>query len=135
MKNPVKWHKLQRRLQHRQVKNLVEELKEAELEMEVSICEAEQGEVLNEDEDLKTEMSSETKGSHDFKSGNLCMFAGETCEEGQFSDIDIKEEEDRHNLKIFLKEEVEKDIKQSSKGLDEIEENTIEIFLSHVKDL
>ena len=74
-------------------------------------------------------------GSHDFKSNNLCMFTDETCEEGQFANIVIKEEEDRHNLNYFLKEEVEKDIKQSSEGLDEIEENTIEIFLSHVEDL
>jgi len=51
------------------------------------------------------------------------MFLGETCEEGHSADIDIKQEE------------VEKDIKQSSEGLDEIEENGIEIFLSHVKDL
>ena len=50
-KNPVKWHKLQRRLQHRQVKSLVEELREAELEMEISICEAEQAEVLGKEED------------------------------------------------------------------------------------
>lgn len=34
---------------------LVEELEEDELEMEVSICEAEQGEVVDGDEDLKTE--------------------------------------------------------------------------------
>lgn len=122
-KNPVKWHKLQRRLQQRQVKRLVEEISEAELEMEVSICEREQGEVLGEDEDLKTETSSETKGSHDFKSDHFCMFTSEKCDEGQFVDIDIKHEE------------VEKDIRQSSEGLDEIEERTIEIFLSHVKDL
>jgi len=32
-------------------------------------------------------------------------------------------------------EEVGKDIKQPSEGLDEIEEKTIEIFLSHVEDL
>jgi len=42
-KKPVKWHKLQRRLQHRQVRWLMEGLKEAELEMkmEMSIYEAE----------------------------------------------------------------------------------------------
>jgi len=114
---------------------MVEELREAELEMEVSICELEKGEVLGEDEDLKTETSSETKGSHDFKFDNLFMFVDETCEEGQFVDIVVKEEEDRYNLNYVLKEEVEKDIKQSSEGLDEIEEKTIEIFLSHVEDL
>lgn len=113
----------------------MEKLREAEFEMEVSICEREQGEVLGEDEDLKAETSSKTKESHDFKSENLCMFAGETCEGGKLADIDIKKEEDRNNLNYVLKEEVEKDIKQSSKGLDEIEEKTIEVFLSYVKDL
>ena len=54
---------------------------------------------------------------------------GGTHEEGQFSDIVIKKEEDGQNLNSVLKEEVEKDIKQSSKGLDET------VFLSHVKDL
>jgi len=115
----------------------MEKLREAELEMEVSNCEPEQGEVLgeDEDEDLKTKTSSETKGSHDFKYDNLFMFADETCEEGQFSDIVIKEEEDMQNLNSVMKEEVEKDIKKSSEGFDEIKEKTIEIFLSHVEDL
>ena len=47
--------------------------------MEESICKPEQGEFLgeSEDEDLKTETSSEAKGSNDFKSDNLCMFVGE----------------------------------------------------------
>ena len=60
-----------------------EKLKEVGLEMEESICEPKQGEILgeSEDEDLKTETSSEAKGSHGFKSDNLCMFAGETCKE------------------------------------------------------
>ena len=42
-KKPVEWHKLQKRLQQRQVKWLMGKLKEAELEMkmEVSICERE----------------------------------------------------------------------------------------------
>ena len=41
--------------------------------------EMEQGEFLgdSEDEDLKTEISSKDKGTHGFKSENLCMFAGE----------------------------------------------------------
>lgn len=51
-KKPVKWSKLQRRLQQRQVNWLVEKLREPELEMEVSICEAEQGEVLGEEEGI-----------------------------------------------------------------------------------
>lgn len=92
-KKPVKWHNLQRRLWQRQVKSLVEELREAELEMEVSICEIEQGEVLAEDEDLKTETSSETKGSHNFKSDNFGMFVGDICEEGQFANIVINKDE------------------------------------------
>jgi len=64
--------------------------------MEESICEPEQGEILGEteDEDLKTKTSSEAKGSHGFKSDNLCTFAGATCE-GQFSNIVIMEEEDK----------------------------------------
>ena len=52
--------------------------------------EMEQGEFLrdSEDEDLKTETSSKTKGSHGFKSDNLCMFAGER----QLADIVMKKE-------------------------------------------
>ena len=49
-KKAVKWSELQRRLQQRQVKWLVEELREAELEKEVSICEEKHGEVLGKDE-------------------------------------------------------------------------------------
>lgn len=102
----------------------MEKLKEAELEMEVSIFEPEQGEVLGEgeDEDLKTKTSSETKRQHDFKSYDLYMFAGETCEEGKFVYIVIKEEEDKKNINFILKEEVEKYIKQPSGGLEEVEE-------------
>jgi hypothetical protein len=33
------------------------------------------------------------------------MFAGGTCEEGQFADIVINEEEDRHNLNSVMKGE------------------------------
>ena len=140
----MKWHKLQRGLQQRQVRWLMEELKEVELEMkmEVSICEAEQGEVMREDEDLKNKTSSEAKGSHGFKSDNLCMFASETCKEGQFADIVIKEEEDKQNQNSVLEEDeidrshiqLEEDLKQPSEGLEEIEEGTIEEFLNHMKD-
>lgn len=49
-KKVVKWYKLQRRLQKRQVKWLMENLREAQLEMEVSICEPQLGEVLGEEE-------------------------------------------------------------------------------------
>ena len=95
-KKPVEWHEMQRRLQQKQMRWLMEKLKEVELGMEDSICEPEQGEILgeSEDEDLKTETSSEAKGSHGFKSDNLCIFASETCKEGQFVDTVIKEEED-----------------------------------------
>jgi len=149
-------------------------LKEVKLEMEESICELEQGEILGEsedytkdkewrssedlmgywdsskqheemltkDEDLKTKTSSETKRSDGFKSDNLCMFAGETCE-GQFTDIVIKEEEDKKNIYSILEEDeidrshiqLGKYIKKACEGLDEIEEETIEEFLNHIKDL
>ena len=50
-----------------------------EVEVEEYICEPEQGEFLgdSEDEGLKSETSSKTKGSYGFKSDNLWMFAGE----------------------------------------------------------
>ena len=93
----MKSHQMKRMLEKIQVKWLKEKIKEVELEMEESICEPEQGEFRGESEDeyLKTETSSEAKGSHGFKSENLCMFAGETCKEGQFADIVIKEKEDK----------------------------------------
>lgn len=94
-KKAVKWSKLQRRLQERQVKWLVEKLREVELEMEVSICEAEHGEVLVKDEDwryvedlmnycensrqqgdMMVEASSDTTKSYVFKTDSLCMIAG-----------------------------------------------------------
>ena len=50
-KKPVKWHEMQRRIQQNQVKWLMEKLKEVKLEMEESICEPEQGEILGETED------------------------------------------------------------------------------------
>ena len=72
---------MQRRLQKNKVKWLKGKLEEVELEMEEYICEPKQGEILGEteDEDLKTESSSEANGSHGFKTNNLCMYAGETC--------------------------------------------------------
>jgi len=50
----VKCSKLHRRLHQRQVKWFMEKLREDELEMEVYICEIEQGEVLGEDEDWRS---------------------------------------------------------------------------------
>ena len=58
-----------------------------------------------QNKELKTETSTKTKRSYGFKSDILCMFAGGTCEEGQFTDIIIKEEEDRKNLNYVLKGE------------------------------
>lgn len=57
-----------------------------------------------QEEDLKTGTSSEAKRSYGVKFDNLCMFVGGTCEEGQFVDIVIKEEEDMQNLNSVLKE-------------------------------
>ena len=51
-KQQVKWYKLNRKIQQRQVKWLREKLREDELEMEVSICEPDQGEVLGEEEGI-----------------------------------------------------------------------------------
>ena len=61
-------------------------------EVEEYICEPEQGEFLgdSEDEGLKTETSSKTKGSYIFKSDNLWMFAGEI----QLADIVMKKGKD-----------------------------------------
>ena len=42
---------MQRRLQQKKVRWLIEKLKEVELEMEESICEPEQGEILGERDD------------------------------------------------------------------------------------
>ena len=65
--------------------------------MEEYIFKPKQGEFVGESEyeDLKAETSSEAKGSHGFKTDNLCMYAGKTCKEGQLADIVIKEEEDK----------------------------------------
>jgi len=54
----------------------------------------------NEDEDLKTETSSKTKGSHGFKSDNLCIFAGER----QLADFFMKKERDQQNQNYVLEE-------------------------------
>jgi len=138
---PVKWHEMQRRLQKKQVKWLKEKFNEVDLEMDESICEPEQGEFLGEteDEDLKIKTSSEAKRSGDFKFDNLCMFVSE----GQFIDIVMKKEEDQQNRNSILEKDeidishiqLEKDIKQPSEGLEEIEEETIAEFLNHMNDV
>ncbi len=100
-KKPVEWHEIQRRIQQKQVKWLKEKLKEVELEMEESICEPEQGEFLGEskDEDLKSETSSKAKGSNDFKTDNLCLYAG----------IVMKKEEEQKNQNYVLgKDEIDR---------------------------
>ena len=51
-KKLLKCHKLQGKLQWRQVRWLLEKLKEAQLEMEVFICELDQGEFLGEKEGI-----------------------------------------------------------------------------------
>ena len=118
----MKWSKLQGRIQQRQVKWLVEKLKEAELRMEVSIYEVEQDEVLGEDEDWRsvedlmnycensrqqgdmiTEASSETTRSHVFKTDNLCMIASiagekQLCEDVFRMDEDLEVKGDKENF-------------------------------------
>lgn len=53
-KKPVKWPKLQRRLQKREVKGLMENFREAEEKMEDSICRLEQGEILGEEDNERS---------------------------------------------------------------------------------
>ena len=103
----------------------MEKLREAELEMkmEVSICEAEQGEVLSDDEELKTETLSEAKGSHGFKSDNLCMFAGER----QLADIVMKKAKDQQNQNSILEEhEIDRSHIQLEKMIMEDQRNATE---------
>ena len=57
-----------------------------------------------QDEDVMAEISSEAKRSHDLKSDILCMFAGETYEDGQFYDIVMKKKEGRQILNYVMKE-------------------------------
>jgi len=90
MRRKIRWHKLQK---------MKEKMMNAQLKKEILR--------INEylEKDLKTKTSSETKMSHDFKFDHLYMFAGETCEEGKFVDIVIKEEEDKKNLNFIMKED------------------------------
>ena len=105
---------------------------------------------------LKTETSSETKRSHDFKSNNLCMFTGGTCEECQTTDIVTKEEdgtarshENVHTQlgKSFTFQHIESrgilthddgqklEIEKSIGKHEEIEERNIEEFLKCIEVL
>ena len=95
----MKWHRLQEKKEHRlnaRGKEVV--LRATEYQDKVLECEAEQGQIFDENdedvekrsigdlldhmedseqqEDLMTEASSETKRSYDFKSDNLCINAG-----------------------------------------------------------
>ena len=58
-----------------------------------------------QDEDVMAETSSEAKRSHDLKYDILCMFAGETYEDGQFFYIVTKKKEGKQSLTSVLKED------------------------------
>lgn len=88
MRRKIRWHRLQRRNEQMMNSRLKEEL--------LRISEY-------QEEKLKNKTSSETKMYYGVKFDNLCMFAGGTCEEGQFVDIVTKEEEDMKNLNSVLK--------------------------------
>ena len=53
-RKPMKWPKLQRSLQQEQIKWLMQNLREAETEMEVSIFRPEQGEMLGEEDNERS---------------------------------------------------------------------------------
>ena len=90
LKKTIKWPKLQQRLQQRRIKWLVEELRTIELDMEVSICKLERGEILGDDErsaedlmnywdssrqheNMLTEEAGEATKAYIFKSDKLCV--------------------------------------------------------------
>ena len=108
------------------------------------------------EKDLKTETSSETKGSNDLTYDDFCMFVGRTCGEGQTVDIVTKEEngtaryfENVHTQlgKSFVFQHIGNrgdltyddgqnlEIQQSIGQLEEIEERTIKEFLKCIEDL
>ena len=60
MKNKVRWHSLQVKLQQKMFSELKKELKEVEYEMEVSYCEPEQGPLLGEDDEVEKERPTES---------------------------------------------------------------------------
>ena len=119
---------------------MVEEIREAELEMEFSICEIEHGEIVGEDEDWRSEedlmnhmkdleqegdvmtkASSETTRSYAFKTDSLCMIAGIAREKKPFEDVsrvdeDLEVKGDKEN---FLEEE-EFDQMQQEESMDEL---------------
>ena len=82
MREKMKWHSL-----HKKKEKVIKAQWEDEI-LKASECLGEY---------LKTKVSSEAKISQCFKTDILCMFAGETGKEGQFVDVVIKEEGDRHN--------------------------------------
>ena len=146
-KKVVKWSKLQRRLKQRQVKSLLEEHRETELEMEESICKLEQGEILGEDEDwrsvedlmnhmkdleqkgdMMTESSSETTRSYVVKTDSFYMMACIVGEKKPFEvifriDEDLEVKGDKENFS----EEEEFDWIQKKEYMDESVEAIIEI--------
>ena len=124
----MKWHRLQKTKEHRmnaQWKEVV--LIENEYQDEVLMCKLEYDSLLddsNEDieertieyflnfvesseqqEGLMIETLREAKRSTDFKSDNLCMFAGIKHDGGQFPDIFIQEKEKKHNFNFVLKKD------------------------------
>lgn len=125
-KKAVRWSKLHRRLQQKQVKWQAKELTEAKLEMEESICKQEQGEILGEVEDqrfvedlmnnmkdseqrgdMMIEALIETIRSYIFKIDSLCMMVGIVVEKKPFEDI-FRIDEDlevKGNKENFSKEE------------------------------
>ena len=77
MKKKLKWH----RLQMKREKMISAQQKERLLRM-----------IEYLEKDLKTETSTETKGSNDFTSDDFCMFVGKTCGGGKTVDVVTKEE-------------------------------------------
>ena len=108
------------------------------------------------EKDLKTETSSETKGSNDFTSNKFCMFAGRTCEGGQTADVVTKEENgttryfvDVHTqlgksfafqyngrkINLNYEDGQKLEIEKSIGNLEKTEERTIEEFMKCIEDL
>ena len=72
MKNKVRWHSLQVKLQQNMFARLKKELREVEFEMEVSYCELEHGPLLGEDDEAEKERPIESLMNF-LKSTNLLM--------------------------------------------------------------
>ena len=99
----VKWHMLQMKLKNKFNPKWRETFRAVEHEDKSCMCEPEQGKILGEDED-EGKGADEIQKSHIFKSDILCMVTGTMNEEGQFTDIVIKNEEVKQNLNSILEE-------------------------------